>query len=283
MPRAKKIIKEIQSDEVVAQSVIKKSRKPSKPRKPRVQIVPMAPAESPKLVQKTSVIAKYRSLILLNGIFLMIVLFVFWKLSSSQKPDVLLPIPPIVEALTTTASSTPAELIIPSIGLSSHVQLVGKTVKGNMAVPNNFTDVGWYRLGFYPGSFGNSVIAGHLDNGKGTPAVFAHLRDLKIGDQVQVLNKGGDILTFSVTGTALYDYTNAPLSMIFGTSSKAHLNLITCDGVWDSAKKIYDKRLIVYTELQSIVLKNLPPVNATTTQTNAAKKAIKNTKVIQRN
>ena len=71
---------------------------------------------------------------------------------------------------------------------------------------------------------------------------------------------------------------NAPLQMIFGTSSKAHLNLITCDGVWDPAKKIYDKRLIVYTELSGVVLKNPPVEKATGTKAIISKKTVKKAK-----
>lgn len=220
-------------------------------------------------------VTKYQYLIVVNCVFIVLVTGVFWIIHHNQKPDVLLPIPPAVEALTASASSTPVQLIIPSISLNANVQWVGKTVGGNMAVPNNFTDVGWYRLGFYPGTLGNAVMAGHLDNGKGTPAVFEHLRDLKIGDEVKVVNRGGDILTFKVTGEALYEYTNAPLQMIFGTSTKSHLNLITCEGVWDPVKKIYDKRLIVYTELSSVALKNPPIENATTTKAAPGKPAVK--------
>jgi DTW domain-containing protein YfiP len=40
---------------------------------------------------------------------------------------------------------------------------------------------------------------------------------------------------------------NAP--EVFNSSDdKAHLNLITCDGTWDKAQKIYSDRLVVFAD-----------------------------------
>jgi len=47
----------------------------------------------------------------------------------------------------------PLQLVIPSIGVSTTVQLVGLADDdtGTMGVPDNFTDVGWYKYGPRPG------------------------------------------------------------------------------------------------------------------------------------
>ena len=194
----------------------------------------------------------YVRLLIVNVLFFAIVGVVIWNVHRNQAAqEASLPFAPATANVTSTSTSTPVRLIIPSIGVNAKVQLVGKTKSGNMAVPNNFTDVGWYRLGYYPGTIGNAVIAGHLDNGPKVPAVFWHLADLKIGDDVQVKTEAGNVLHFRVVAESLYDYNNAPLGFIFGTSTASHLNLITCDGVWDPAKRLYDKRLIVFTDFVS--------------------------------
>src|ERR1035437_2691860 len=233
--------------------------------------------EVPKKIRNTrngtekvsmSFFEQYRKLIVVNAVFLILVGLVVWRISANDQALVQgdMPIPPNVVVL--TSSSSPVRLQIPSIGLDAHVQLVGKARSGNMAVPNNFTDVGWYRLGFYPGTAGNAVMAGHLDHGGGNhPAVFADLDKLSIGDLVYVLNEKGDKLQFKVIGTSLYDYNNAPLEQIFGSSTMSHLNLITCDGIWDSAKKIYNKRLVVFTELAGVVKPASAKVATTTLKT----------------
>lgn len=209
-----------------------------------------------KLWKKVTVrfVSKYRIVIALNVLFVALVLAVFLSLNKQEDfAHAQLPIPPQVEVLTANASSTPAKFLIPSIGVESNVQLVGVTKSGNMGVPDNFTDVGWYRLGFAPGTAGNAVIAGHLDNGKGKAAVFENLSKLHMGDEVYVINKAGQKLQFKVIGMSLYDYENAPLQTIFGTSSEAYLNIITCDGAWDKVKKVYDKRLVVFTKFSGTV------------------------------
>lgn len=194
----------------------------------------------------------YTKLVILNVVFLCVIGLVLWKVQSKEARLVELPLVPEV-ASPITSSSTPVRFMVPLIGLDAKIQQVGKTAKGKMAVPNNFTDVGWYKLGYYPGTEGNAVIAGHLDDGKGDPAVLGDLNKLKIGDMVYVLNNEGKKLEFKVTGMSLYDYNNAPLELIFGASTGAHLNIITCDGIWIPEKKIYDKRLVVFTDFMGIV------------------------------
>ena len=227
-------------------------------------------------------IVKYRVLILINIVFIGFITLVAWKLESKVEhvrvPE--LPIPPEIQVKTAGASTTPVRFLIPTIGVDANVQLVGLTKTKNMGVPDNFSDVGWYRLGFAPGVLGNAVIAGHLDNGKGKPAVMENLNKLKINDDVYVINKGGEKLQFKVIGVALYDYVNPPVSGIFGASSEARLNLITCDGIWDTVKKVYDKRLVVFTKLTSVTtaegiyMKVLAPVSTTTLATSTASSSI---------
>ncbi len=192
----------------------------------------------------------YKKIIGINLVFLLVIGFVIWQVFKDEKRQVELPIPPEYEVL--TSSSTPISISIPTIEVEAEVLPVGRTREGNMAVPEKYEDTGWYRYGHEPGTSGNAVIAGHLDNGAGNPAVFYRLGDLRIDDRVFVSNEAGERLEFKVTGMSLYDYQNAPLELIFGPSDDSRLNLITCDGVWIPEDKIYDKRLVVFTEFVGI-------------------------------
>jgi len=117
-----------------------------------------------------------------------------------------------------------------------------------MAVPSNYTDVGWYEPGPAPGSPGNAVIAGHLDSTTG-PAVFYDLEDLKPGDEIITTSADGQEFRFLVTTSETYNADDAPLERIFGNAINPQLNLITCDGAFDRSVREYDKRLVVYAEL----------------------------------
>lgn len=150
---------------------------------------------------------------------------------------------------TTTAIGLPERLIIPKLEIDADVQHLGVTTSGNMAAPNNFTDVSWYKLGTPPGADGSAVMAGHEDNAISLDGVFKHLEDLVVGDSVYVMDKDGNKLEFKVVDSKVYPYDNSPVEKIFNAKGKARLNLITCAGEWLPSAHTNDKRLVVYTEL----------------------------------
>lgn len=141
----------------------------------------------------------------------------------------------------------PVRLVIPAIDVNATVQYVGVTPTGEMAVPSNSIDVGWFRLGPHPGEVGSAVIAGHLNDKDGKAGVFANLHKLKEGDKLYVEDDKGISIVFIVREIRSYDSKYA--DEVFTQSDKAYLNLITCDGTWDGNKKSYSNRLVVLTSL----------------------------------
>lgn len=154
----------------------------------------------------------------------------------------------IALARSTNEASLPARLRIPRLSIDAAVQRVGLAKSGNMAVPTNYSDVGWYRLGTVPGAQGSAVMDGHVDNGLSLPGVFKHLGDIKTGDDVYV-DMGSGTLHFVVTGVEIYPYKEVPVETVFKQNDAARLNLITCEGTWVSGDKTYDHRLVIYTTL----------------------------------
>ena len=131
------------------------------------------------------------------------------------------------------------------------VQYVGLSTDGTgeMAVPSNFTDVGWYMEGVRPGMHGSAVMAGHY-NGKGIPeAVFYDLDTLQVGDEVVIMSAERVENIFYVTRVETYDYDADTTDVFITTDGKARLNLITCGGEWLPEEKAYNKRTVVFTEL----------------------------------
>lgn len=158
---------------------------------------------------------------------------------------------PVTAQVAPRPAEEPVRLIIPSIGINANVQKVGVNSKGNMGVPNNFTDVAWYKQGSAPGQLGSAVIDGHVDNGLGLAGVFKNLSSVTVGDDVQVQTKEGSLLHFTVERVETYPYQDVPVQDIFTSSDTERLNLITCDGAWVAGQKTYDHRLVVFARLSA--------------------------------
>jgi LPXTG-site transpeptidase (sortase) family protein len=145
-----------------------------------------------------------------------------------------------------STKALPINLTIPAIDINTNIKSVGITKTGEMEVPDNIIDVGWYKFGPYPGENGSAVIDGHFDGKNGEPGVFADLYKLKVGDKLYVKDDKGTTNNFVVREKRIYDPGQA--NDVFSPSSSSHLNLITCDGLWDGIKKSYNKRLVIFTD-----------------------------------
>jgi sortase A len=145
-------------------------------------------------------------------------------------------------------SVVPEKITIPAIDITADIMKVGVNENGEMGVPENINEVGWYEPGTKPGGNGNAVLAGHRD-GKGMPGAFYRLQDLAAGDTVIIEGEKGKKLTFQVLGVQSYYTNEAPLESIFGYHSDSRLNLITCNGNFDEGAHEYEERLVVYTQL----------------------------------
>jgi len=61
-------------------------------------------------------------------------------------------------------------------------------------------------------------------------------------------DKDGDTIVFIVRAIKTYD-SKANTAEVFSSSDgKAHLNLITCKGIWNVGLKNYTDRLVVFTD-----------------------------------
>lgn len=163
----------------------------------------------------------------------------------------------------------PLELRLPSLRLTAPVLGVGLNSKNVMDTPLGsasapvWREVFWYRGGGIPGDATTATIAGHVDDVLGRPAIFARLKDLRVGDTVTVRDtRTGLAVDFMVTRTITYTLkqTLAPavLAQIYGSGpvagqgpqpspdGLAHLTLVTCTGNWIGSAGTFDHRLAVY-------------------------------------
>ncbi len=146
------------------------------------------------------------------------------------------------------AQGLPVRLQIPVIGVDSAIEDALITPDGKMDVPAGSVNVAWFALGPHPGEVGSAVIGGHFGISNGVPFVFYNLDKLKIGDKIYVLNDKGDTLAFIVHSISSFN-RNADATTVFTSNDGlAHLNLITCEGIWNQVNGNYPQRLVVFAD-----------------------------------
>lgn len=142
----------------------------------------------------------------------------------------------------------PLRLMIPKINLDASIEYVGLTSIGAMDTPKTATDVGWFQLGPRPGAAGSAVIAGHYGLKGNKPAAFDNLHSLRVNDKISIQDNEGTLISFVVREIIRFDPKADATTVFSSTDGKAHLNLITCEGIWDRTAKDYPKRLVVFAD-----------------------------------
>ncbi|NRQ30483.1 class F sortase [Nonomuraea sp. NN258] len=147
-------------------------------------------------------------------------------------------------------AARPTAVYIPSIGVSAPLMELGLDAAGAIENPplGSPNLAGWYRYGPVPGQRGAAVITGHLDTRTG-PAVFAALKNVKRGDQIQVLRADRSVAIFVVDRIEHTPKRSFPAKKVYAKLSYPGLRLVTCGGVFDKQAHSYKDNTIVYAHL----------------------------------
>ena len=147
-----------------------------------------------------------------------------------------------------SAVGLPVRLKIPEINVDAVIESVGLTSGGIMDMIKRQDNVAWFKLGRRPGEIGSAVVAGHYGWENEKTSVFDNLHELREGDKVYVEDDKGATIVFVVRANRNYD-PKADASDVFSSNDgKVHLNLVTCEGIWDQASESYSKRLVIFTD-----------------------------------
>jgi hypothetical protein len=158
------------------------------------------------------------------------------------------PLPVVADAATRPVLAAPVHVAVPAVGIDSGLERLGLDTTGALLPPADFGSAGWYAQGPVPGEVGPAVIAGHVDSRSG-PAVFFRLREVVVGDQVEVIRADGTVGRFTVTRVARYPKTAFPTEQVYGPTPDAELRLITCGGRFDRAARSYTDDVVVFAAL----------------------------------
>ncbi|MET9451795.1 class F sortase [Streptomyces cinerochromogenes] len=153
------------------------------------------------------------------------------------------PRPSAAQALSTSAdaarslarplpSAEPMRLRIAAIGVDAPMTRVGLDAAGALRTPPDDEPglVGWYGDGTVPGAAGTAVATGHVDTPTGDPGVFYDLGTLTKGDIIEISRSDRRTAVFTVRAVELYDREGFPSEMVYGSSDRPELRLITCGG-----------------------------------------------------
>jgi LPXTG-site transpeptidase (sortase) family protein len=151
---------------------------------------------------------------------------------------------PTAPATGSEVSEPPTRVRILSIGVDAPLDALHLDPSGALEPPTDFDVPGWYADGTVPGDVGPAVIAGHVDSRAG-PAVFFRLRELRVGDLVEV-QRGGEWIAFEVVGTDRAPKDDFPTAQVYGPTPDRQLRIITCGGEFDGTIRSYRDNVIVY-------------------------------------
>jgi len=140
----------------------------------------------------------------------------------------------------------PVTLRIPAIGVEAPVKPAGVEADGEMEVPGNVSEVGWYKYGSAPGESGSAVLAAHVDLAGSGPGVFFDLRLVEPGDIILVDLDDDTTLTYRAEARTVYDKDDLPTEAIFSRQGPQILTLVTCGGGFNRSLRSYDSNVVVY-------------------------------------
>lgn len=148
--------------------------------------------------------------------------------------------------LDVTQGPRPERLRIDVLGIDAPVGDYGVAPSGQMDVPDNITEVGWYKYGPSPGEPGSAVLAAHVDLRGPGRGLFYDLDELEADDEVVVGYSDGESRRFRVVARSTYLKSELPLDAIFSREGDPVLTLITCGGGFSESQGSYDSNVVVY-------------------------------------
>ncbi len=151
----------------------------------------------------------------------------------------------------------PVRFVIPRLYVDAPVIPEGLTADGHPGVPDRPDQVAWYPFTAAPGQSSNAVFSGHVDwqtrTGEPIPGVFYRLREMKIGDIIEIALENGARLQYRVTGNVATPYNDPNVAKVMESTNRDVITIITCGGTWVRDRSAdfggnYSHRVIVRAE-----------------------------------
>ncbi len=144
-----------------------------------------------------------------------------------------------------TVAPAPTRLEIPRLRIAMAIQPVGVAGDGEMALPGDPADLGWYAYGPRPGDVaGATVLAAHLDYPGYGRGPLAEAEKLRPGDTLTV-RSGSTARRYAVTAVRHVAKKSLDLEALFARDGPARIHIVTCGGTFDRSTRSYDENVVV--------------------------------------
>ena len=143
----------------------------------------------------------------------------------------------------------PDRLRIPGLGVDAPVDAVGVRADGAMLIPEDVRRIGWYRFGSAPADgAGATVLAGHVDSKTQGLGALARLRELGVGDRVDLTLDSGTVVRYRVVGKQTLVKKRLPTEELFARDGAPRLVMVTCGGPFIPELSSYRDNVVVIAE-----------------------------------
>ena len=137
-------------------------------------------------------------------------------------------------------------VVAKAVGLDLDVVPTGVARDGQMDLPDQPSQLGWYRFGASPGDRrGAVVVAGHVDSDRYGAGPLVRVAALRSGDRIDLRDERARTTTYEVTKVQRIDKDDFSPGAVFDRSGPAVLRLITCGGAYDPENGGYQDNLVV--------------------------------------
>jgi Sortase domain len=144
-----------------------------------------------------------------------------------------------------SSPGSPRTLVIQRLSLKMPIVPMKVDDAGDMALPKNPDEIGWYSYGPRPGGQqGSAVLGGHVDSREYGIGPLVVLRRLREGDVILVRTTAG-AETFRVSSVRQIRKQALPLRTLFDRDGERRLRIITCGGPYIRSKGGYQDNLVI--------------------------------------
>lgn len=161
-------------------------------------------------------------------------------------------VPPVQIASASGAPSAgqrpaaPVSVQYPRLGAELPITPTGVATDGQMEIPVDAAEAGWYRYGTAPGAgTGSAVIAAHAGSEETPEGPLYAIREAEPGDEVTVTDEEGAVHAYEVTSVEQLGKEGLDFTPYFARSGPERLVLITCGGQWLPENRSYADNIIV--------------------------------------